>query len=123
MAKPVRTTRPKSAERTIAWRSPDDLPGDDPAAVYCENLPRRLEPNRPRAVQSVLPAKPSWEAQQAAMRRLVARKDKHAAEEVREIARARSSELATAARDLVAGEVSAELRSYFEEVLWTALSP
>merc|ERR1719305_357897 len=49
------------------------------------------------------------------MRRLLARKDKHAAEEVREIARAKSSEL-------VAAQVSAELRSYFEEVLWTALS-
>jgi len=124
LAKPARVARPKSAERFCpgAWRSPDDLPGEDPAAVYCENLPHRLDPNRPRAVQSVMPAKPTWEAQQAAMRRLVARKDKHAAEEVREIARAKSSDLATAARGLVAGEVSAELRSYFEEVLWTALS-
>merc|ERR1719352_1727982 len=116
LAKPVRI-RPKSAER-IASRSPDD----DPVAVYSENLPHRIDPNRPRAVKSVLPAKPTWEAQQAAMRRLVAHKEKHAAEEVREIARSKSSELAAAARELVAGEVSAELRSYFEEVLWTALS-
>merc|ERR1719159_2132168 len=126
LAKPIREkiwrNRPKSAERTSAWRSPDYLPGDDPAAVYCENLPHRLDPNRPRAVQSVMPAKPTWEAQQAAMRRLVARKEKHAAEEVRAIAQSKSSDLATAARELVAGEVSAELRSYFEEVLWTALS-
>jgi len=120
LAKPVRT-RPKSAER-VATRWPDELPGEDPAAIYRENLPHRLDPNRPRAVQTVLPAKPTWEAQQAAMRRLLARKDKHAAEEVREIARAKSSDLAAAATQLVAGQVSAELRSYFEEVLWTALS-
>merc|ERR1719159_204145 len=108
LAKPIREkmwrSRPRSAERTSAWRSPDELPGEDPAAVYCENLPHRLDPNRPRAVQSVLPAKPTWEAQQAAMRRLVARKEKHAAEEVRAIARSQSgAELAAAARELVAG--------------------
>merc|ERR1719463_256459 len=50
LAKPIREkiwrNRPKSAERTSAWRSPDDLPGDDPAAVLLREsaAPARPEP-------------------------------------------------------------------------------
>jgi hypothetical protein len=122
MAKPVKP-RPKSAER----QPPKSEVIVEPLVAYSENLPHRLNPAKPRAVPVPQPAKVTREEQQAQVRRLATRKEKHALEELREEWRQEAScdgsAIVEGATELVAeGDVSVELRSYFEEVIWTALS-
>merc|ERR1719420_2145439 len=124
MAKPLKP-RPKSAERT----PPKSEVVVEPLVAYCENLPHRLNPAKPRAVPVPQPAKVTAAEQQAQVRRLATRKEKHAAEELREewremaqMASCDESVLVEAAELVEEGDVSVELRSYFEEVIWTALS-
>jgi hypothetical protein len=75
MAKPVKP-RPKSAER----QPPKSEVIVEPLVAYSENLPHRLNPAKPRAVPVPQPAKVTREEQQAQVRRLATRKEKHASE-------------------------------------------